>query len=48
MANLWVMIQKLGLREWWDLEDGGDRWVFKLDLIFCFDGLVGFQLRDWC
>ena len=48
MANLWVMIQRLGLREWWDLEDGGDRWVSKLDLILCFNGFVGFQLGDWC
>ena len=34
--------------EWWDLEDSGDRWVSKLDMIFCFDGLVGFQPEDWC
>ena len=46
ICGLWF--QRLGLREWWDFEDVGDRLVFKLDLILCFDGLVGFQLGDWC
>ena len=43
---LWF--QRVGSREWWDLEEGGDRWVSQLDLILCFDGLVGFQFGDWC
>ena len=46
ICGLWF--QGLGLREWWDLEDGGDQWVSKLDLILCFNGFVGFQLGDWC
>ena len=38
MANLNHTVWKLG----------GDWWVSNLDLILCFDGLVGLQLGDWC
>ena len=38
--GLWVMILKSNSREWWDLEDGGDQWVFKVEI----SGFVGSNL----
>ena len=38
--GLWVVILKSRSREWWDLEDGGDQWVFKLEI----NGFVGSNL----
>ena len=40
VVGLWVMILKSNSREWWDLEDGGDQWVFKLEI----SGFVGSNL----
>ena len=38
--GLWVVILKSNSREWWDLEDGGDQWVFKVEI----SGFVGSNL----
>ena len=47
-VGLWVLIPKGGFERMVGFGDGGDQWVSNLDLILCFDGLVGLQLGDWC